>query len=489
MICSNCNYSELKETDRFCRVCGSPLASMVAGDSVSQPEAANPMETNRCQVDIEQKGNKLGDMIGLKFEQKFSCPLSAASPLGEQWNPYKIKIGEIIELVNILSKIAITEDMLNDAFRRSLPERAGKPKQRLTIVSAVEHLYDISARAKEPLPLITFAEIIADHIKTEDIAGELKTWIAETIAETGHDYYKKGDIHRTEKKKTAPLHLLVKVAYAPTNPANDEKKLTVEVYSWKSGEPVLCLYKPGIRSKPEDDENGDVFESYEPSEIPHVMGEIIGKAMNHPKIRDDDNIHRIEFIFPYELIHFDADQWKKVELGEIMKLKFYRIVMRIDRYKLGHTNIRNECRQRWKEKWKEFNDYIKKQTGDECILWQCDHTAFDVNDVFETLFNPFDPQTCLMMTHCPGDGPDIEKFGKKILLYGIPVALWCRKPGTEIGDHEALKKEMAEIVENGNLKDLPDLVYKERLNKRESGLGKNLTLLWDDPNIKIGTRN
>ena len=163
--------------------------------------------------------------------------------------------------------------------------------------------------------------------------------------------------------------------------------------------------------------------------------------------------------------------------------------MRIDRYKLGHMNVSKEYRQRWNDKWTEFNDFMDKSTRDECILWQCDHTAFDVKDIFNALFKPSDLKTCLMMTHFPGDRSDIEKFGKHILIYGIPVALWCRKQGKEIEDHKALKKEMAEILENGNLKDLPDLVYKERQNKRESGLGKNLTLLWDDPNITIVTRN
>jgi hypothetical protein len=70
----------------------------------------------------------------------------------------------------------------------------------------------------------------------------------------------------------------------------------------------------------------------------------------------------------------------------------------------------------------------------------------------------------------------------QVLGAGIPAALWPRSGSQNVPDATEVEEKIAALIAAENLKDLPRIVRRERLDAREApDLGNYLTLLWDDP--------
>jgi hypothetical protein len=186
----------------------------------------------------------------------------------------------------------------------------------------------------------------------------------------------------------------------------------------------------------------------------------------------------VEFVVPRSLLTHPFDQWRIGErTGFPRRLGIeYRVVVRSSdrlRARVMHA--------RWRQKW----DWLAgpgQAAGAEAVLWARAAGDKDHEALLAELIGDDSP-LCLALsfpptTHQPAT-PDELTVG---LYAGTPIMLWCR----DDRGHSRFASEMAELLAERRLMELPDLVLglrrdAVRRGRTEGHLGLHLTLLWDNP--------
>jgi hypothetical protein len=92
---------------------------------------------------------------------------------------------------------------------------------------------------------------------------------------------------------------------------------------------------------------------------------------------------------------------------------------------------------------------------------------------------------CILMDREPQICENIQKDALNVLINaGIPIIIWPRNIPNE--NTEVVKTELAKIVENGKILELPERILQLRKDAikypQEYWFGSSITLLWDNPN-------
>ncbi len=406
---------------------------------------------------------KLFNVLG--FYETNSIPMQQVYKIiPEIWkfNPV-IPLEKLSQSLEILLRNPLSNMALQESFMTSVPDIFKQHHQGdFTILSVLKYLSNIPAQ-NQALPILVFLRHLAEKVNKSEVKTQLYDWIEQNtpVSDSEPDIGNTGTESKTEDRA---VYLLVKLASDPNNRNHHTREFAVHIYAWKNseGDPPGCTYERCMKE-----------------EIPGKIDEFIEE-----KVGKHEDIKAIEFILPCELIGLNVDQWKWKEVfgWETKLVEYYPVVTRLDRCWLNPgTRIPERFRRKWREQWQCFQEHVAGTSPGDCILWECDHKDYTPQGLYKKFTLPGN-LICLMMTYLPHESSDIAELGYAILMAGIPVGLWFRKPGHEIENHKIKKNEIRQIIQNGNLADMRDHVHKRRqCAECEHDIGNHLTLLWDDP--------
>lgn len=516
---TNCKHSKIQKEDKFCPDCGIASEKINRTDQNQGDNANHNTDDNgkslNCTIYTDQDAqSNLGKIIGASFghlninsanffidnnsDNTDQTKIIASSNV--------IGIEHVISLLNILSDYSalINHRLLVDLFRMSLPPRAKTINRRISIFSVVEHLYDILPAEDHFHPLLIFVKNLLKRVEDEIFQRKLKEWIKTVVSMNISDIELNCcdliDTEETDQSDSIDsINITVRLFLHELNKRFSNNKFSIEVKSriiYKNKKcKTTCLYKP----KQKYTFKGKVTESYGIEEIPEKIGDILDLTLNSQIFADKDMIDTIEFILPYDMIHLGVDQWKRKKLYPLYnseeKTKYkkiiedYRVITRIDRFKVGYEDVPRECRAKWHKNWNHFIRITELTHTEECVYWKDDSACIDIDHIKEHIFNPNNKLSCIMMTSFPRSEKRIKELGLEILDRGIPVALWFRKCRKEIINHEEIKNEMIKMCNGYDLLQLPSLVHYKRQTTELCVLKNYLSLLWDDPSILSDDEN
>ncbi|MGW1956286.1 VMAP-C domain-containing protein [Streptomyces sp. NPDC001920] len=216
---------------------------------------------------------------------------------------------------------------------------------------------------------------------------------------------------------------------------------------------------------------------------------------------DWDVNRRVEFLLPDSLLGHPVELWPSGSSGRPLSRRCQVVVRSLRRYK--DDFLHEEWRRRWaaldrdcppgdaleRIGWMSPDATGTQACGDgDCpdVTWDCPDSKYqplrltDPSDVEDWLRlhtdlaclglgSPYDPEDPLIR----------DAVLDALLEDGIPVMVWRR----DAGDPAALLDELRDGRPPTQLAELPDSVLEVRKRKRHdpASVGKQITLLWDDP--------
>jgi hypothetical protein len=206
-------------------------------------------------------------------------------------------------------------------------------------------------------------------------------------------------------------------------------------------------------------------DNYSKQELKAVFTELIRKCRQ--RVKNGSLV--IECFVTRELLSLDFECWEYEEYKDDTQLKrvfpvHIRCATRLE-YPL-------DLKLKWQTKWKNIQAKLE---------------PLDVHQDREAVNDPeryFSQDTTLWANLCTSSEKDLDQLFKKVLKFGIPVAIWsrCHRQPSHRGDINDLIAEC-----KGNIFDLPSQVRVRRnnapskVNEDSENLGHHLSLLWDDP--------
>jgi hypothetical protein len=209
---------------------------------------------------------------------------------------------------------------------------------------------------------------------------------------------------------------------------------------------------------------------YSKEEIKSVLGQIISKCRSYVETTNINLV--VEFFTVPDLLSTDFECWEYEEYPEAKQLRRGGYVVHVRSvYRLLPVYQDTDGERFWKNKWQNIN-----------------RQGFPVHEPLSSLETlnedeldeHFCPESKLWANICIRDSDRLHTVFRKILKYGIPVAIWSRL-------HNQAQRHRAEIdrlIKNGD--SLDTLSYRIQ-NKRttpdplDDGLRHNISLLWEDP--------
>jgi hypothetical protein len=269
--------------------------------------------------------------------------------------------------------------------------------------------------------------------------------------------------------------LLIKIKNHP--------RLLLDACLWKSRQDIYPL------------ETDRVFE---PQELSDILPELLDKSLCY--ISGETHILCIEFFVPHEF-YLERKLFPRrldnleIEWGldEQHLGTYYRVVVRsLERIEGKYVE---RLRDRWLEKWKSFlgniDEYIKAQHNPVATPKSIagNYQNLDAHLLDRNVLG-------LALSHGSFSGCGIkpQKLFKKMLVTGIPIALWIEPdenhylptPDQQImAELDDLEQALEAIATAKNLPGLVSLVKEKRrearTQNRQLHIGSFLTLFWDDP--------
>lgn len=194
-------------------------------------------------------------------------------------------------------------------------------------------------------------------------------------------------------------------------------------------------------------------------------------------VLDPDNV-RLEVFLPLSLLDSDIDQWEIDQLDLPLPIgAFYCVVVRsldriLNRSLLGRTIAR----------WKLLSESPERPKCCNLV------SIFDKDEACSENFHLALRQSLNVV--CVGllDSSDSElqknQILKKLLIAGIPIALWQRDTKGNINSSDVIRKGIRDVLFETDLIALPESIKAMRLDAKFTGPqhhGNYLSLLWDDP--------
>jgi hypothetical protein len=205
---------------------------------------------------------------------------------------------------------------------------------------------------------------------------------------------------------------------------------------------------------------------YTKEEIKSVLGKIIRECRSYVK----DIKLVVEFFTVPDLFSMDFECWEYEQYPEAMKLidaNYFVHVRSVNRLLPVYKGTVSE--EFWQNKWQNIN----RQGFPLPEL--CSPLETLNEDELDKHFRPR-----LWANICIRDSDRLDTVFRKILKYGIPVAIWSRSHNSKAQRHRA---EIDRLIENG---DSLDTLSCKIQNKRTTDdplddLRDEISLLWEDP--------
>lgn len=241
--------------------------------------------------------------------------------------------------------------------------------------------------------------------------------------------------------------------------------------SWQVENIYECESKKLSDYKQLRDNKGDA--EIETDETLSKVAELVRYWNNHVIEKDIKQIH---IFLPYELMNHDVDCWKLYEGEENTIGEYSEVLIRCSERLRGNDPFI----RRWKSKGEEMKNQLARNAAnifylcdkdDNCLESQCTRpNAIGVR--IATVFQK-------------------DKPGKILWKTGIPLALWIRKKLPNIDNETVLNqliKGFDSEIDPILVRDIPRRVQDKRIESITYGrnsehIGRNLCLLWDDPNL------
>jgi vWA-MoxR associated protein C-terminal domain/vWA-MoxR associated protein middle region 0 len=195
-----------------------------------------------------------------------------------------------------------------------------------------------------------------------------------------------------------------------------------------------------------------------------------------------------EFLFPWSLLNERVDAWRlgrSETPGQRLGLRGCVVVRSLDRARADGWTI-----QAWRSRWERLGAgesaspvWLHQESAlpayfegkPEHIIIN-EHDAHSLTDLFTIVKDA----VCLMLSYPYETSGTSRCDGLRAALgAGLPAAVWCHSD-----DSTNLKSDLDELHGQGQLRHLPQRVYRARREAVMAGAGHyghGLTLLWDDP--------
>jgi len=414
-------------------------------------------------------------------EQQVGIVLDSGTVVGEQSN---VTVNLTINLLypelkdslkHVLEDTRIPENVLDEIFRRNIPEHfkaTGYSTTSTTLFEKfdkiIDALADIPPQKDGSTPLFKFLKDMIQEVNEENT----KTELAKIIRKYSSDDIKPSDqTHRDQDENK--LYLLIELTPDPSNRNRKLQFYNLKIYTWRDINHITCSFTS--------------TESIQIWEVQKILDQFIARGFN-----EKDKLQAIEFFLPCNLLSLEVDQWPvkegysfPVQLGQE-----HPVVVRLNRNQQmnggKYFQIRYPSRKRWEEKWECF--FNERVLCNESVFWICDTRQYNPGELCEK-FSCTQTALCLIMTFIPDESPDEIGLGHAIVQAGIPIALFCRKTYQDIKDNQSVEAELKKILIEESLSALPETIYQIRTKAYKiDDIGRHLTLIWDDPERTIPKR-
>lgn len=385
-------------------------------------------------------------------------------------------------LTYILNDVGFPTEVIQQLFFDSSHSRLEGRFEFKTVNDAADILWDFPDPANRRIYVIEYIERVTRQNVSLTVKTNLLGWIDHAIycpelnVSSPDIVEMRQRLAQENAERTLhPSHstyLMVEIIPDPfSRKGNTHRRFNLKVSYWQNEKTITRWDDPAKQ------------ESYRLEQIPQQVYNLL-----------EENSHQqptvIELFLPHELLTHEADQWrvamKNVVDGQptlLFKLSTkYKIVIRsLERSKAFNKGVQW---QEWKEKW----DAWHKERHRCAIRWFQRADNPTMQELFEELMNPEEKAACATFTFVPTIGAkDTARNGlmATILSAGVPIMLWSRKPLLADCDETMIRQELALLLQNENLDNLPEVVHKLRTHKDArtlpDHLGNHLAFFWDDP--------
>jgi hypothetical protein len=191
----------------------------------------------------------------------------------------------------------------------------------------------------------------------------------------------------------------------------------------------------------------------------------------------------LEFVVPRHLLHADVDQWLIPERPGGSPPRSYRLGSR-------HAVVVRDLermsplddRSMWRKRWRRLCECTDPAPG--AVRWVRPREGHSYESMAASLLREqAHGQVCLALLAAPSAGTSAAELLEAALTAGVPAAVWLRQPASEDEDDE---RYLTIAVESAALRSLPRQVLDMRQAAEEARQdaaqrGRNLSLLWDNP--------
>jgi hypothetical protein len=202
------------------------------------------------------------------------------------------------------------------------------------------------------------------------------------------------------------------------------------------------------------------------------LAEELGRLVEEFDGDPDIPLPIVEFVLPFELLDDDFEALpvrfggQEQTIGTVCPV----VVRPLDRI------TQPDWHQAWQDNWRELDTHCHRY--DPAAIYWADCVGVDPFD--STCFTG---HVCLALAYDREVRPHEDPILRSTLNAGIPVALWHR---TCTGGRTR-RQALEQVLSAWALKLLPDRVHRQRVAAREDDTeanhaGRDLVLMWDDPN-------
>jgi hypothetical protein len=230
---------------------------------------------------------------------------------------------------------------------------------------------------------------------------------------------------------------------------------------WRQGDIMDAEFEPGERRL------------LSRSELEPVVEEVISEVEAALAMRS--GLIAIEFILPLDMLNIPVDRWHKESNSALPK------PLAMD-YSITLRSLERLRTSQWHRVWHRRWEVMLREPKASRAHWSASRGADHLGRL-EAALAADEQVAALVLSEPPRTSGEVGRHEVAVALRaGLPVVIWNRSVRPDRGS-EALRA----FLENGVLADLPRRVRRLRLdalgepNDRDEHLGRNLAVLWDNP--------
>jgi hypothetical protein len=395
--------------------------------------------------------------------------------VGKYFESALITRDELDRLQAIVRDTRVAADVLTRLHRASQIVPVDPPLEATTLADLAIDLArrppqstEASGVPRISVPLLEFVERLALHLEpsARETAARLQAWTDPAAARRGVQ----DEVAAWRARGTPALAVIDRPAPAVLvqveEVSRDSDQYEVRIWQWQDERTSVPLYH-----------------SEKPLKFAEVKAELdraLEKADTSASL--DEAGMPIEVLLPFDRFCEPIDQWvleTSVLTPQTLGVEYLVAIRSLDRVRLARppSRIAPKLRALWRVWWQRVS-----QSSDSPVVWVDENVALDPTRV-HALLRQSNASACVALAfRPPGARKQSETFFLACFGVGAAVALWPRTTGS---DPQLVRNAIEELLAGRDLAELPSLVRQMRndaaLLGEEYHLGRDLTLLWDDP--------